>query len=148
MTHKATWKRLDRGSAQVEFAFSALFMLVAVLTLMELCNAVYTFVVLSDAANEGVRYAVVRSSDANLSSDVATRVGTYASAARLSDPSNPNDNFINHDVTVSCPDGSCAVPNRVRVQISYPYADLFGIFGALQVTNPTMQAYAEGRMIY
>ena len=149
---KTVWRKRDRGSAMVEFAFSALFMLVATITLMEVCNAVYTYVVLSEAANEGVRYAIVRSTDGNLTSDVKAQVGAYAAGGagyEIAGATNSAGTFQSSDVTVSCPDtGGCAVYNTVKVQIRYPYVDLFGIFTAMGATNPTMSAYAEGRFVY
>jgi Flp pilus assembly protein TadG len=139
--HQTRLQKEDAGSAQVEFAFSILFMVVTLLTLMELCNAIYTFVVLSDAANEGVRYAIVHSADSNFSSDVQTKVWTYAGAAFSIN--NPTQNV---NVSVSCPDtGGCAVPNRVEVNVSYSYVPLITFFRS--ATSPTMTAYAEGRLV-
>lgn len=139
--HQTELRKGDAGSAQVEFAFSIFFMLVVLLTLMELCNAIYTFVVLSDAANEGVRYAIVHSSDSNLSSDVQSKVWTYAGAAFSIN--SPSQNVI---VSVSCPDtGGCSVPNRVEVNVSYNYAPFISFFKG--AASPTMTAYAEGRLV-
>lgn len=134
----------DAGSSQVEFVFSIFFMLVVLLTLMELCNAVYTYVVLSDAANEGVRYAIVHSTDGgSLTSNVQNKVITYARNA-FSIGTLPSS-----DVTVTCPDGACTVPNRVQVSVSYVYAP-FAISGLrnFSINPPTMHAYAEGRLVY
>ena len=155
-TRKTNWRKLDAGSAQLEFAFSAMFMLVAMLTLMELCNAVYTFVVLSEAANEGVRYAIVHSTDSNFSTDVTNRVTSYAANAFSvkntgnikNCGSSGNLNFVN----LSCPDGggTCpgSIPGRVEITVCYPYTPMINVITALGGSNPTMTAYAEGRLVY
>src|SRR6185437_5336592 len=52
----------DRGQAQIEFVVSIMTILVVIFMAVELCSAVYAYVVLSDAANEGLRYAVAHSS--------------------------------------------------------------------------------------
>jgi len=156
MAYKTKLRWLDGGSAQIELAFSILFMLVAVLTLMELGNAIYTYVVLSDAANEGVRFAIVNSKDASFATDVTNKVTNYASAAfTLGSTSNikncgPNSNL--NFVNVTCPDsgGSCpgSVPGRVEVTVCYPYVPLIGLTSKISSTSPTMTAYAEGRLVY
>jgi len=85
----------ERGSAQIEFAISAVMVLSLVFMAFELCSAVYTYVVLSEAANEGVRYAIVHSSDDNLTTDTTAVITTYAS-------------YSLHDVRL------------VNVQVQYP----------------------------
>ena len=155
MMRRLNLRKYDKGTAQLEFAFSATFMLVALFTLLELCNAVYTFMVLSEAANEGVRYAIVHSTDANFTSDVTNKVTSYARNAAYLNTSNISSNCGANNlnfVTISCPDsgGSCpgSVPGRVEVTVCYPYLTLSDLFRHLNVTTPTMQAYAEGRLVY
>ena len=144
---KTGWRKRDAGSAMVEFTFSAFFMLVAMLTLMELCNAVYTYVVLSEAANEGMRYAIVHSTDAGFTTNVKNKVWTYAgNAFTISAPSS------NVTVTVNCPDsgGTCpgSIPGRVQITASYPYVPFIGVISRLGGSSPTMTAYAESRFVY
>ena len=53
----------QRGQTLIEFAFSFLMVVFIVFWTFELVMAVYTYAVLSDAAKEGVRYAIVHGSD-------------------------------------------------------------------------------------
>lgn len=99
----------------------------------ELGWLMYTYSVMADAANEGVRYAVVHSGGD--SSGAQTRVATFAATSL-------------HDVsalstTVTFPDGNASPPNRVRVTVSYTYVPWLKGF----INTPTMSTYAEGRMI-
>lgn len=124
----------QEGALLVEFAICILVILTVVFMTIELSSAAYTYTVLSDAANEGLRYAIVHSSD---SSGAVAKVKTYA-ALSMHDVSKIN-------VTVSCIDtGGCVPPNRVTVSVSYPYIPYTGF-----MTNPpTMSAFAEGRLVY
>lgn len=146
MLRKFISRKDDSGAAHVEFALSMFMVLVAILTLLELCGAVYTYVMLSDAANEGLRYAIVRSSDGSFVSHVQTQVTTYAGYSV--------HNMTNLNVSVSCPDasgGTCpgSVPGRVKVSVSYTYVPYIGtLIGVGNNHVPTMHAFAEGRLIY
>jgi Flp pilus assembly protein TadG len=125
----------DSGIGQVEFALSILPVLVTVLMTVEIVSAAHTFVVLSGAANEGVRYAIVRSSDNSLAADTTTVVQKYAALSL--------HNTSNISVSVQTPDGQ-KVPGRVEVNVSYAYIPWIHF-----MTNPpTMTAYAEGRLVY
>lgn len=101
--------------------------------IFELGWLMYSYAVMADAANEGVRYAIVHSGG-----DVAgaqSRVTTFARTSL-------------HDVSaistsVTFPDGSAAPPNRVRVTVTYTYVPWLNKF----ISTPTMHTYSEGRMI-
>jgi hypothetical protein len=105
---------------------------------IELCSAVYTYVVLSAAANEGLRYAIVHSSDAgSLVLNTTSKVTACAA-------------FSMHDVSaisvsVTSPDGSFVPPNRVSVSVSYAYLPYLGF---VFPNPPTLSAFAVGRMVY
>jgi Flp pilus assembly protein TadG len=135
LLRKRNFLRNDSGAAQLEFAFSVLPLLVLVLLTMEITSAVYTFEVLSDAANEGVRYAIVRTTDSTLTTDTATVVKNYAATSR--------HDMTNLSVSVSLPDGQ-TIPGRVQISVSYPYVPWVHFLA----TPPTMQAFAEGRLVY
>jgi Flp pilus assembly protein TadG len=127
------WKE-QRGTVLIEFAISLLLVLTILFTTLELCSAVYTYTVLADAANEGVRYAIVHSSD---TSGAISKVKKYAA-------------YSMHDVSkivvsVTYPDGSSVPPNRVAVSVTYQYVAYIGHFMA---KPPTMSAYAQGRLVY
>jgi len=99
----------------------------------ELGWLMYTYSVMADAANEGVRYAIVHSGGDP--SGASARVKTFA-ATSLHDISAIT-------VTVSPPDGDYVPPHTVRVTVSYTYVPWLSSF----INTPTMTTYSEGRMI-
>jgi Flp pilus assembly protein TadG len=134
-TRSLRFRRDERGAAQVEFALTILTMLVVVFMLMELCSAVYTYTVLSDAANEGLRYAIVHSSDPSFTASVENKITTYAA--------NSAHDMSGMSIAVATPDGQTP-PGRVQITVSYPYLP----YTIWMASPPTMHAYAEGRMMY
>src|ERR1700756_5356855 len=53
----------QEGTILLEFSISVWMLLLVVFLIFEFCMTVYTYSVLSDAAREGVRYAVVHGTD-------------------------------------------------------------------------------------
>lgn len=107
--------------------------IVVVLWVFELSWVLYTYIVLSDAANEGVRHAIV--SSGGDASGTETVVRNFAKASL-------------HDIsamttTVVFPDGDAVPPHRVRVSVSYTYVPYMSRF----IGSPVMTAYAEGAMV-
>jgi Flp pilus assembly protein TadG len=103
--------------------------------IFELGELLYTYSVMANAANEGVRFAIVQSGGGDANGTTKAKVKNFATTSM-------------HDVsaitvTVSAPDGSYAPPNRVRVTVSYVYVPYLPKF----MDAPTMTAYAEGRMV-
>lgn len=111
--------------------------LVVVFTLVfwtfELGWIMYTYSVLADAANEGVRYSIVHSGGD--SAGTQTRVTTFAGTSL--------HNISALTTTVTFPDGSATPPNRVRVVVTYTYVPYLSNF----INPPRIHAYAEGRML-
>ena len=134
MSRKLQLHKDERGQAQIEFAMSIVTVLVVIFMTIELCSAVYTYVVLSDAVNEGLRYAIVNSADSG-GAGTRAKVTTYA-ANSLHDMSGMT-------VDVQYPDGQ-TVPGRVEITAMYPYLPYLGFLG----NPPTMHAYAEGSFVY
>jgi Flp pilus assembly protein TadG len=130
---RSLWRE-QPGTVLLELAVSILLVLTILFSTIELCGAVYTYTVLADAANEGVRYAIVHSSD---SGGVLSKVKAY-SAYSLHDVSKMG-------VSVTYPDGSAVPPNRVAVSVTYQYVPYLNYFMA---NPPQMSAYAEGRLVY
>src|SRR3954466_7004583 len=58
-TTRTLSKKRQAGQAIVEFAFVIVFLIVFLLSFIEITALVYTYSVLADSAKEGVRYAVV-----------------------------------------------------------------------------------------
>lgn len=112
-------------------------MLVVIFTVVfwvfELGWLMYTYTVMADAANEGVRHAIISSGG-----DIT---GTQARVKTFAATSLHNTNGIS--VSVTFPDGSSAPPNRVRVTVTYTYVPWLNQF----ISTPTMNTYAEGRMV-
>ena len=100
----------------------------------ELGWLMYTYSVVADAANEGVRYAIVHSGgDAT---GTQTTVKTFAGTSL--------HNVSAMSIAVTFPDvGGAAPPNRVVVAVTYTYAPFLSSF----VSTTTMKTYAEGRMV-
>src|SRR5436309_7832870 len=126
------WRR-QRGQALLETALMIIVIFMVVFFVFELGWLMYTYSVLADAANEGVRYAIVHSGADPAGTQ--TKVQTFAAASM-------------HDVSaisiaVTAPDGSYTPPNRVRVTLTYAYVPFLPKY----IGAATMTTYAEGRMV-
>ena len=126
------WRR-QRGQSLVETALMIWVIITVVFSVFELGWLMYTYSVLADAANEGVRYAIVHSG--------GDPAGTQAKVQTFAGASMHNVNALSTSVTF--PDGSSAPPNRVRVSVTYTYIPSLPQF----ITAPTMHSFAEGRMV-
>ena|SRR5437879_3036285 len=127
------WRR-QSGQSLLETAVMIVVIFTVVFWIFELGWFMYTYSVIADAANEGVRHAIVIGGG-----DVAGTITTVQAFAGTS----------LHDISamttsVTFPDGSSAPPNRVRVTVSYQYVPYLPKFFTAVVT---MNAYAEGRMV-
>jgi Flp pilus assembly protein TadG len=126
-------RQRQRGQSLLETAMMIVVIFSVVFWIFELGWLMYTYSVMADSANEGVRYAVVHSGG-----DVTgtqARVKTFAQISL-------------HDVTaistsVTFPDGNATPPNRVRVMVTYTYVPWLKNY----ITTPTMTTYSEGRMV-
>lgn len=139
------------GQAPVEFAFIMVFLVVFLLSFLEITALLYTYSVLADSAKEGVRFGVVHGTSsltcngpggaAGVTCDggatgVKTAVTTYASSSLHSTAA--------MTVTPSYPDGTSTPSSRVRVVVSYPYEPFFG----LGWPTVTVNAASEGRIAF
>jgi hypothetical protein len=158
--------RSDRGQAIVEFALVIIFLMVLLLSVIEMILLIYTYNVVADSAKEGVRYAIVHGANN------AYQVGPCPGGPRCAkldgppappgtaaeDPANAYGvvktyaQYSLHDtsgmtVTVSYPGGDATpankTPNRVQVVVAYPYQAFFG----LAWPTVTVNAAAEGRIM-
>jgi len=128
-----TRSRGQRGQSLLETAMMIVIIFTVVFWIFELGWLMYTYSVMANAANEGVRYAIVHSGGDP--SGTAARVKTFA-ATSLHDVS-----AIKVDVTA--PDGGYVPPSLVRVKVTYTYVPWLSKF----ISTPTMTTYSEGRMI-
>jgi Flp pilus assembly protein TadG len=126
----------SRGAVQVEFALTLMITLFTIFWMWEMAMAVYTYTVLADAANEGVRYAIVHSGD---QTGTVSKVNDYARLS-LHDTSGIT-------VAVGYPDGgttSAPPPSRVTVTVTYTYIPYVNFMPNTLV----LRTYAEGRIVY
>jgi Flp pilus assembly protein TadG len=135
----------QRGAAQIEFALCMLVTVFLIFWVFEMMMVVYTYAVLSDAAKEGVRYAIVHGNDVASPSgpgnvgNVQTIVTGYAQYAL-------------HDIsampapTVSYPDASPGNKAGERVQVSLTYT--YVPYITLPFTAPSITTTAQGRIVY
>src|SRR5215471_10802232 len=93
--------RNQRGQSLLETAMMIVVIFTVIFWIFELSWLMYTYNVMADAANEGVRYAIVHSGGD--SAGTITTVKTFAQTS-LHD-------IKNISVSVSFPNGSAAPPN-------------------------------------
>ena len=150
------------GQAQVEFALVIVFLMILILSMLELLTLMHTYNVLADAAKEGLRYAIVHGTKNSTSS------GPTCPCADIDGPAAPPGTvpgygsgygviktyaqYSLHDmtgltVTVTYPDTANPpanqAPNRVQIVVAYPYRPFFN----LGWPTVTVNAAAEGRII-
>lgn len=161
----ARLKTRTEGQAAVEFMLVVVLLMLLVVAMTELIMLIYAYSVIADAAKEGIRYAIVHGNTGGLPS------GPTCPCADIDGPPAPSGTvsgygsgygvvktyaqYSLHDVsgsamtvTVAYPDTANAPankpPNRVRVDVSYPYAPIFG----LGWPTVTLHAAAEGRIMF
>jgi len=141
-----------RGAGQIEFILSILTILFLIFAMWETIMIVYTMNVISDAAKEGVRYAIVHGGgNVNCSGPNPTPECTDPDPAadRVKDVVKDYARFSLHDtaaiiVNVTYPpdNSSSEAPARVRVEVSYDFVP----YTALNL-RPTLRAASEGRIV-
>jgi hypothetical protein len=151
------------GQASVEFALVVVFIMTMVLGMIELISLVHTYNVLADAAKEGVRYAIVHGSRNSIPvvppcpctdidgpaapSGTAPGYGSgYGVIKTYAQYSLHNLSGIT--ITVNYPDTGSGVanqaPDRVQISVAYPYHPFFN----LGWPTLTVNAAAEGRIMF
>src|SRR5262249_43599291 len=111
-------KSRERGQAQVEFILSALFLMTMIFAAVQLILYLYTYVVLAQAAKEGVRYAVVHGArNASYSGPISGSTEfcstSDSSVANVITEVRKYANFTGMTVEVCYLDGNNSTPNRV-----------------------------------
>jgi Flp pilus assembly protein TadG len=139
----------ESGAMLLEFSLSIWMLFLVTFLIFEFCMMVYTYSVLSNAAREGVRYAIVHGADSTScsgpSSGCSDPSGTNVAAQVKSYGSVSFHDLSGMTVTPSWPDGTATPSSRVVVTISYPYIAYLTLPGF----NPsTMQVTAEGRVVF
>jgi Flp pilus assembly pilin Flp len=158
------FQRDDRGAGMIETALSLAFVLLTVFAVMEMILLLYAYAVISGAAKEGVRYAIVLGSapsgvwnrnenptgcpfsDAN--APIECKVWDYArySLKDLSGSTLTVHVTFPSDGTATCPGAADLTTATalcpVRISVNYTYAPWFGV-----PLTPTLSAVAQGRMV-
>ena len=124
------WDR-ERGQSLLETAMMIVVIFLVSFWIFELGWLAYTYSVLTDAANEGVRYSIVTSG--------GDATGTATIVQDVAGTSLPNTACPPLCTTVTF-SPSAAPPGKVQVTVTYQYSPVFSSY----VTAFTMQAEAQG----
>ena len=113
-----------RGSTIIEFALSALLLLLLIFGVFEMSRMLLIYNTVANAARAGDRYAIVNGEDTGTTvSQIKTLVKNYLSAAPMN-TSNATVNVCYAGATVTggvCSGGSNAKGSTVSVSVTYPY---------------------------
>lgn len=145
-------KNKERGATMIEFVLSFAMVIFLVFWMFEMIMVLYTYSTLTDAAKEGVRYAIVHGSNNPVNvSDVQARVTTFTNMS-LHDTTAMTVNvaYYKDDGTQYTGAGGGPLsstsaidpPARVSVTVSYPFVPYINLPWAM----PTIYATAQGRI--
>jgi Flp pilus assembly protein TadG len=129
---RSRWRE-ENGQSLLETALMMPVIFTVVFWVFELSWLMFTYAVLANAANEGVRYSIVHSGGDPAGAQ--TIVEAFA-ATSLHDISAMS-------TSVTFPDGNASPPSRVRVTVTYTYVPYLSNV----INTPTVHTYAEGRMV-
>jgi len=142
VTFKSQFSSDERGQAVVEFALVIGFLVILVVSILEMSLFLYNYAWLTDAAKEGVRYAIVHGSSGSNpagpsgasgtssswsacnSSTSASGITSVISAVKTYKAASAHD-ISSMNVYVCYPDGNNNPGSGVQVNVSYPYTPLF-----------------------
>lgn len=143
----------QRGQAAVEFALVVVFLVVLLVSILEMTMFIYTYAALTNAAKEGVRYAIVHgaSTGAAVSGTVkslSTPCSIAATGSLLSTVQTyaalSLHNTSSMSINACFPDGDNKPGSAVQVSVSYPYQPIFG----LRWASVTVSANSVGRIMF
>lgn len=125
MTSRKVRQRARRGQSLVEFAISAVLVVMMLVGVFEMCRMVLVYTAVGNAAKTGVRYAIVHGANSPVSvTDVKNVVKNFMKAGPLN-TANPG-----LDIQVTYEDGAGTHPpgKSVLVTVVYPYDPLTSYF--------------------
>jgi hypothetical protein len=141
--------RQEEGQATFEMLVSLMVVFSLVFWLFELCMFTYTCSVLNEAAQEGVRYAIVHGTNSSACSgpdSQCTDQSPYSNvqAVVTSAASASLHNMTAMTVTVSFANGTAAVGNPVAVRVAYTYVPYLN----LPSLANTVTFSSQGRILF
>lgn len=138
----------ESGAAQVEFALSIVVVMFFIFWAFELSMMMYSYVVMGEAAKEGVRYAIVHGlasgSCSGPSAGCTDSTGANVISVVKSYASNSLHDTSAITVQANYLDSSSAAPSRIQVKVAYTYIPYI----KFSWVAPTLVASAEGRIVY
>jgi Flp pilus assembly protein TadG len=150
------------GQALIEFALSMSFLILLILSILELFGLLYTYSVVANAAKEGVRYAIVHGANNGNASGPTTQQTATTGPCTSSNQTTPTSltqnvttqvqnfaGFSLHDMSsmnvyVCYLDGNNKLTSQVQVTVSYPFRPFFH----LSWPSLTINANAVGRIVF
>ena len=122
----------EQGSALVEFALSAVLLLTLIFGVMAISVALYSYNVVSEAAREGTRYAIVRGNKCNSfasacpanvdGSDVQTYIRSLSFPGITPGNLTAASVYSSVNAAACTPSASCNNPgNQVKVTVTYSF---------------------------
>jgi len=147
--HRASGLRHQDGQATLETVVSLTVAFSLVFWLFELCMFSYTCSVLNDAAQEGVRYAIMHGTDSSICSGPdagCTDQSPYANvkAVVTNAASASLHNIAAMTINVTYANSTAAIGNPVAVVVAYtyvPFLNFPGLVNALTFTS-------KGQILY
>lgn len=146
----------EQGSAMVEFALSAILLITVIFGVMAISVALYSYNVVSEAAREGTRYAIVRGSKCNsFASACPAKVDGSDVQAYLRSLTYPGIKPANLTAAsvyssiggaVCTPSASCNNPgNQVKVSVTYSFPLVIPFVPArtLSMTNSAQMVISQ-----
>jgi Flp pilus assembly protein TadG len=142
------WLRLtrgERGSATIEFAVSGVVLFTMMIGVMTMCQAIYTYHYVSEAAREGTRYAMVNGSSATTpatSSAIQTHVQNLGYPGIQSSLMTVTTTWKAYPSGTTCtPSSTCNNPgNLVTIKTSYAYPLSIPYLGSKTLTMTSTSA--------
>jgi Flp pilus assembly protein TadG len=138
----------EEGTALIEMALALVVTFLLAFGLFELCMLSYTCIVLNDAAQEGVRYAIMHGTNSTNCSgpDNACTDQTYANVKTVvkTTASASLHDISAMTVNVTYGDATAAPGHPVSVQVVYTYVPYVNLPGLKQ----TMTFRSQGRTIF
>ena len=134
--------RSDTGQGTVEFGLIFLLFLTLIFGIFEGSRLIFDYSIVSEAAREGVRYAIVRGNTCVLP------VGSPCTASAADIINYVKSKAVGLPVTVSVswpgpPSGSNSPGSTVVVRVTYPFTPLVWFISAIDLSSQTQMVIAR-----